>query len=316
MSDLEPVRRALVSVSDKTGVVELCHALGGAWGGAAVHGRHVRHAAGGGAGGAGRGGPDGVPRDDGRPGEDAASEGAWRVARAAGQAAHMVAMAAHGIVPIDLLVVNLYPFEATVARGAEYDDCIENIDIGGPAMIRAAAKNHAFVNVVVDVEDYAPLLAEMDGAWRGGRRWPSGSGSRRRPMRGRRPMMRRCRRGWRARSGRRRPGGGPSRGRCGRRCAMARTRIRGPRSMRTARGGPAWLRPCSGRARNSVLQQHQRHGCGVRAGGGVRARGRAGLRDHQARESLRRGAGGDAGRGLCAGLRLRPDLAPSAGSWR
>ena len=60
------------------------------------------------------------------------------------------AMQAHGIRPIDLLVVNLYPFEATVARGADFDDCIENIDIGGPAMIRAAAKNHDDVAVVVD----------------------------------------------------------------------------------------------------------------------------------------------------------------------
>ena len=75
---------------------------------------------------------------------------------------HVAAMAAHGIAPIDLLVVNLYPFEATVAKGADYDTCVENIDIGGPAMIRAAAKNHAFVAVVTDVEDYAPLLAEMD----------------------------------------------------------------------------------------------------------------------------------------------------------
>ena len=61
-------------------------------------------------------------------------------------------MAAHGIRPIDLLVVNLYPFEATVAKGADFDDCIENIDIGGPAMIRAAAKNHADVTVVVERE--------------------------------------------------------------------------------------------------------------------------------------------------------------------
>ncbi|WP_343116488.1 bifunctional phosphoribosylaminoimidazolecarboxamide formyltransferase/IMP cyclohydrolase [Ostreiculturibacter nitratireducens] len=75
---------------------------------------------------------------------------------------HLAAMAAHGIEPIDLLVVNLYPFEATVARGADYDDCIENIDIGGPAMIRAAAKNHAFVAVVVDPEDYSKLLGDMD----------------------------------------------------------------------------------------------------------------------------------------------------------
>jgi len=74
---------------------------------------------------------------------------------------HTAAMAAHGIQPIDLLVVNLYPFEATIAKGASDEDCIENIDIGGPAMIRAAAKNHADVAVVVEPEDYAALLAEL-----------------------------------------------------------------------------------------------------------------------------------------------------------
>jgi phosphoribosylaminoimidazolecarboxamide formyltransferase/IMP cyclohydrolase len=71
---------------------------------------------------------------------------------------HEAAMLAHSIPAIDLLVVNLYPFEATVAKGAAYDDCIENIDIGGPAMIRAAAKNHGDVAVVVDVEDYQRVL--------------------------------------------------------------------------------------------------------------------------------------------------------------
>jgi len=74
---------------------------------------------------------------------------------------HTAAMDAHGIHPIDLLVVNLYPFEATVAKGAGFDDCIENIDIGGPAMIRAAAKNHADVAVIVDPDDYAPVLDEL-----------------------------------------------------------------------------------------------------------------------------------------------------------
>src|SRR5689334_1893646 len=74
---------------------------------------------------------------------------------------HAAAMRDHGIAPIDLLVVNLYPFEATVAKGAGYDDCIENIDIGGPAMIRAAAKNHSDVAVVVDADDYARVLAEI-----------------------------------------------------------------------------------------------------------------------------------------------------------
>ncbi len=74
---------------------------------------------------------------------------------------HVASMQAHGIKPIDLLVVNLYPFEATVAKGAAFDECIENIDIGGPAMIRAAAKNHADVAVVVEAEDYAKVLNEL-----------------------------------------------------------------------------------------------------------------------------------------------------------
>ncbi len=71
-------------------------------------------------------------------------------------------MRAHGIKPIDLLVVNLYPFEATIARGACFEDCIENIDIGGPAMIRAAAKNHDDVAVVVDAADYAAVLEALN----------------------------------------------------------------------------------------------------------------------------------------------------------
>jgi phosphoribosylaminoimidazolecarboxamide formyltransferase/IMP cyclohydrolase len=78
-----------------------------------------------------------------------------------GNAEHQAAMAAHGIAPIDLVVVNLYPFEATVAKGAAFEDCIENIDIGGPALIRAAAKNHADVAVVVDVADYAAIEDAM-----------------------------------------------------------------------------------------------------------------------------------------------------------
>jgi phosphoribosylaminoimidazolecarboxamide formyltransferase/IMP cyclohydrolase len=76
-------------------------------------------------------------------------------------AEHARAMQDHGIAAIDLLVVNLYPFEATVAKGASFEDCIENIDIGGPAMIRAAAKNHADVAVIVEPDDYAVLIAEL-----------------------------------------------------------------------------------------------------------------------------------------------------------
>ena len=78
-----------------------------------------------------------------------------------GNKEHAAAMEKHGIKPIDLLVVNLYPFEATAAKGAAYEDCIENIDIGGPAMMRAAAKNHADVTVVVEPADYAAVLAEL-----------------------------------------------------------------------------------------------------------------------------------------------------------
>jgi len=78
-----------------------------------------------------------------------------------GNKEHAAAMQQHHIKPIDLLVVNLYPFESTVAKGATFDDCVENIDIGGPAMIRAAAKNHGDVTVVVEPTDYEKVLDEM-----------------------------------------------------------------------------------------------------------------------------------------------------------
>jgi phosphoribosylaminoimidazolecarboxamide formyltransferase / IMP cyclohydrolase len=84
-----------------------------------------------------------------------------------GNSEHAQSMKAHGIAPIDLLVVNLYPFEATVDKGAGFTECIENIDIGGPAMIRAAAKNHDDVAVVVEAADYQAVLEELaanDGA--------------------------------------------------------------------------------------------------------------------------------------------------------
>jgi len=74
---------------------------------------------------------------------------------------HLKAMQAHGIKPIDMLVVNLYRFEDTVAKGAPLHEAIENIDIGGPAMIRAASKNYPFVSVVTDPQDYQDILSEM-----------------------------------------------------------------------------------------------------------------------------------------------------------
>jgi phosphoribosylaminoimidazolecarboxamide formyltransferase/IMP cyclohydrolase len=81
-------------------------------------------------------------------------------------AEHRAQMEAHAIAPIDLVAVNLYPFEATVAKGAGFDDCIENIDIGGPAMIRSAAKNHAGVVVLTEPAHFAEIQAEIEA--RGG----------------------------------------------------------------------------------------------------------------------------------------------------
>ena len=75
---------------------------------------------------------------------------------------HTAAMEEHGIGGIDLLVVNLYPFEETVASGADEAAIVENIDIGGPAMLRAGAKNHAYVTVITSPDDYGALLDDMD----------------------------------------------------------------------------------------------------------------------------------------------------------
>ena len=162
MNDLAPVRRALLSVSDKTGLVDLGKAL-------ADRGVELLST----------GGSAKTLREAGLTVKDVAEvtgfpemmDGRVKTLHPAVHGgllalrdndAHVKAMQDHNIAPIDLLVVNLYPFEATVAASADYETCVENIDIGGPAMIRAAAKNHAFVNVVVDPEDYAALLAELD----------------------------------------------------------------------------------------------------------------------------------------------------------
>jgi len=161
MTDLHPVRRALLSVSDKTGLIELGKAL-------AERGVELLST----------GGTAKALRDAGLEVRDVSEitgfpemmdgrvktlhpmvHGGLLALR--DNDSHVAAMDEHGIGAIDLLVVNLYPFEATVAKGADYGTCIENIDIGGPAMIRAASKNHAFVNVVVDVQDYDALLAEL-----------------------------------------------------------------------------------------------------------------------------------------------------------
>ena len=158
MTDLRRIGRALISVSDKTGLIEFARALSG-------HGIELIST----------GGTAKAIADAGLTVRDVSDltgfpemmdgrvktlhpkvHGGLLAIRDDGE--HARAMTEHGIAPIDLLVVNLYPFEATVAQGAAYDDCVENIDIGGPAMIRAAAKNHNDVAVVVDADDYGRIL--------------------------------------------------------------------------------------------------------------------------------------------------------------
>ncbi|MEM9844131.1 MAG: bifunctional phosphoribosylaminoimidazolecarboxamide formyltransferase/IMP cyclohydrolase [Pseudomonadota bacterium] len=162
MTDLIPVRRALISVSDKTGLIGLARFLSG-------HGVELI-STGGTAAALKEAGLDvadvaditGFPEImDGRVKTLHPMVHGGLLARRDKQA-HLDAMNTHGIGEIDLLVVNLYPFEATVASGADKASCIEQIDIGGPAMIRAAAKNHAFVTTLVDPQDYPAFQAELD----------------------------------------------------------------------------------------------------------------------------------------------------------
>ena len=156
-----PIRRALLSVSDKTGLLELARALvqrnieiistGGTARLLRDHGLTVREVA----------SVTGFPEImDGRVKTLHPKIHGGLLGR---RGVDDQVMAQHGIAPIDLLVVNLYPFAQTVARAdCTYEDAVENIDIGGPAMLRAAAKNHAAVLAVVDPSDYALLLAELD----------------------------------------------------------------------------------------------------------------------------------------------------------
>ncbi len=155
-------KKALISVSDKTGVVEFARALaqsgfrilstGGTAKLLASEGIAVTEVA----------DYTGFPEIlDGRVKTLNPRIHAGLLARRP-DVAHESALAEHGIEPIDMLVVNLYPFEQTIAKpGCSFDDAIENIDIGGPAMLRAAAKNHASVTVVVDPADYAAIAAEL-----------------------------------------------------------------------------------------------------------------------------------------------------------
>jgi phosphoribosylaminoimidazolecarboxamide formyltransferase/IMP cyclohydrolase len=161
MPDLRRITRALLSVSDKSGLIEFARALAG-------HGIEL----------VSTGGTAKAIAEAGLPVRDVSDltgfpemmDGRVKTLHPKvhggllsirDSADHTKSMNEHGIAPIDLLVVNLYPFEATVAKGAAFDDCVENIDIGGPAMIRGAAKNHNDVAVVVDADDYARVLDEL-----------------------------------------------------------------------------------------------------------------------------------------------------------
>jgi phosphoribosylaminoimidazolecarboxamide formyltransferase/IMP cyclohydrolase len=156
-----PIRRALISVSDKSGLVEFASAL-------AAHGTQILST----------GGSANTLREAGIQVTEVSDHTGFpeildgRVKTLVPQIhggilgrrdlpGHLAQMAAHNIAPIDLVAVNLYPFEATVARGAAFEDCVENIDIGGPALIRAAAKNHDFVTVLTAPDHYATVLAEL-----------------------------------------------------------------------------------------------------------------------------------------------------------
>ncbi len=161
MTDTLPIRRALLSVSDKTGLLDLARAL-------AAHGAELLST----------GGTARALREAGIAVTEVSAHTGFpeildgRVKTLVPQIHggllgrrdlpdHLAQMREHGIAPIDLVVVNLYPFEATVARGADEAACVENIDIGGPAMIRSAAKNHASVAVLTDPAQYAELTAQL-----------------------------------------------------------------------------------------------------------------------------------------------------------
>jgi phosphoribosylaminoimidazolecarboxamide formyltransferase/IMP cyclohydrolase len=159
--DLARIERALISVSDKEGLIELGTAL-------AAHGIEILST-----GGSAKSLRDaglkvievsdhtGFPEImDGRVKTLQPSIHGGILARRT-DTGHKQAMDDHKIAGIDLVVVNLYPFEATVARGADFPTCVENIDIGGPALIRASAKNHDFVTIVVDPKDYTSVLDEL-----------------------------------------------------------------------------------------------------------------------------------------------------------
>ena len=191
------------------------------------------------------------------------------------------------------------PFEATIAAGKPYAECVENIDVGGPAMIRAAAKNHADVAVVTDVSDYPALspnwrAAAACSAAKRGDAWP------RRPLPARPPTTQPSRTGSPGRSARpttpafRAFGGNLAQGAALRREPASVGRLLpGPGDVRP---GVATRPPASGQG--ALLQQLQRHGRGLRMRRRVRPCPHGRRRDHQARQSLRRRGGQRPARGL------------------
>jgi phosphoribosylaminoimidazolecarboxamide formyltransferase/IMP cyclohydrolase len=162
MTDLAPVRRALISLSDKSGLAELATGLA----------RHcVELVSTGGTAAKLREGGASVRDISDLTGFPEMMDGRVKTLHpkvhggllgVRDNPEHAAAMAEHDIAPIDLVVVNLYPFLNTVMSGADRDTIIENIDIGGPSMVRSAAKNHAHVAIVTDPDDYRELLSQLD----------------------------------------------------------------------------------------------------------------------------------------------------------
>ncbi|MEE8370537.1 MAG: bifunctional phosphoribosylaminoimidazolecarboxamide formyltransferase/IMP cyclohydrolase [Sphingomonadales bacterium] len=161
MSDIVKIRCALLSLSDKTGLVELGHALSGRGVEILSTGGTARMLAEAGIAVTEVASYTGFPEMmDGRV-KTLHPKVHGGILALRDQDGHLASMKANDISMIDLVVVNLYPFEETVERGAGRAEIIENIDIGGPAMIRSAAKNHRFVTVVTGVEDYGPLMDQL-----------------------------------------------------------------------------------------------------------------------------------------------------------
>ena len=218
--------------------------------------------------------------------------------------AHVAAMDAHGIAPIDLVVVNLYPFEATVAKGADRDTIIENIDIGGPSMVRSAAKNHAHVAIVTDPADYATLLEQLDAEGGTDLAFRRKLAAKAYALTASYDSMISQ---WFAFAdqGERFP---PT-------LALTATRADELRYGENPHqhaalylpSGPAWAGDSAGRAgagQGAELQQHQRRRCRARTGRRV-SRWAADGGDRQACQPVRSRERRDAGRGLCRGPGLR-----------